>query len=62
MSTKQLHEEEEDDLTFEIIAQKFDKSLSQAAKEFNMCTSTLKRKCRHVNIMQWPFRKVKIYG
>lgn len=48
----------EDDLTFEVIAQQFHLPLRQAAEALGTSQSTLKRRCRKVNIKQWPFRKV----
>lgn len=53
--------EDENDLPFSKIAEKFNMSLKSAAKEFGISKSSLKRRCRKQNIKQWPFRKVKYY-
>lgn len=60
--TMQSNNEQEYGLTFKDLAAKFDISLKQAAKEFGMSVSMLKKKCRSLNVKQWPYRKVSTLG
>ena len=36
--------------------------ISEAAKEMNVGLTVLKRRCRQLNIMRWPHRKLKSYN
>ncbi|OIV98021.1 hypothetical protein TanjilG_24859 [Lupinus angustifolius] len=46
-------------LEFEEIKKHFGVPITQAAKEMNVGLTLLKRRCRELNIMRWPHRKLK---
>ncbi|XAR71618.1 hypothetical protein NMG60_11017981 [Bertholletia excelsa] len=47
------------DLEFEEIQKYFDVPITVAAKELNVGLTVLKKRCRELNIMRWPHRKIK---
>lgn len=53
-----MSNKEEPELSFREISKWFHLSLKDAAEKCNTSQSTLKRRCRKLNIKQWPFRKV----
>ncbi|CAL0305423.1 unnamed protein product [Lupinus luteus] len=46
-------------LEFEEIRKHFGVPITQAAKDMNVGLTLLKRRCRELNIMRWPHRKLK---
>ncbi|OIW19386.1 hypothetical protein TanjilG_16859 [Lupinus angustifolius] len=46
-------------LEFDEIKKHFGVPISEAAKEMNVGLTFLKRRCRELNIMRWPHRKLK---
>lgn len=46
-------------LEFEEIKKHFGVPITEAAKEMNVGLTLLKRRCRELNIMRWPHRKLK---
>ncbi|KAE9604023.1 putative transcription factor Nin-like family [Lupinus albus] len=46
-------------LEFDEIKKHFGVPISEAAKEMNVGLTLLKRRCRELNIMRWPHRKLK---
>ncbi|KAK7410725.1 hypothetical protein VNO78_01741 [Psophocarpus tetragonolobus] len=46
-------------LEFEEIKNHFDLPINEAAKQMNVGLTMLKRRCRELNIMRWPHRKIK---
>jgi len=46
-------------LEFEEIMKHFDVPINEAAKQMNVGLTMLKRRCRELNIMRWPHRKLK---
>ncbi|KAL9312863.1 hypothetical protein ACSQ67_018315 [Phaseolus vulgaris] len=46
-------------LEFEEIKKHFDVPINEAAKQMNVGLTMLKRRCRELNIMRWPHRKLK---
>ncbi|GKV25586.1 hypothetical protein SLEP1_g34999 [Rubroshorea leprosula] len=46
-------------LELEEIQKYFDVPICRAAKEMNVGLTLLKRRCRELNIMRWPHRKIK---
>ncbi|KAJ4780916.1 RWP-RK domain-containing protein [Rhynchospora pubera] len=46
-------------LTFDIVAQKFNIPIAKAAKEFGMSKGTLQLRCRELGFEKWPFPKLK---
>ncbi|KAK7350978.1 hypothetical protein VNO77_10083 [Canavalia gladiata] len=46
-------------LEFDEIKKHFDVPITEAAKEMNVGLTLLKRRCRELNIMRWPHRKLK---
>ncbi|CAL0319521.1 unnamed protein product [Lupinus luteus] len=46
-------------LEFEDIKKHFGVPITEAAKELNIGVTLLKRRCRELNIMRWPHRKLK---
>ena len=46
-------------LDFEEIKKHFGVPITEAAKEMNVGLTLLKRRCRELNIMRWPHRKLK---
>ncbi|KAE9608859.1 putative transcription factor Nin-like family [Lupinus albus] len=46
-------------LEFENIKKHFGVPITEAAKELNIGVTLLKRRCRELNIMRWPHRKLK---
>ncbi|KAM7267934.1 hypothetical protein ACFE04_010100 [Oxalis oulophora] len=48
-----------DQLGLEEIRRYFDMPIAQAAKEMNIGLTYLKRRCRELNVMRWPHRKIK---
>ncbi|XVE58351.1 hypothetical protein DITRI_Ditri04bG0163100 [Diplodiscus trichospermus] len=46
-------------LELEEIQKYFDYPISQAAEEMNVGLTVLKKRCRELNIMRWPHRKIK---
>lgn len=51
-------EKESNGLTYQDIAQHFDKTLKEATKQLKISESTLKKSCRKLGVKRWPFRKV----
>ncbi|KAM5557588.1 protein RKD3 [Rosa sericea] len=48
-----------DSLEFEEIKKYFDLPIAKAAKELKVGVTLLKRRCRELNIMRWPHRKIR---
>lgn len=46
-------------LELDEIQKYFDLPITQAAKKLNVGLTVLKRRCRELNIMRWPHRKIK---
>ncbi|CAJ1974412.1 unnamed protein product [Sphenostylis stenocarpa] len=46
-------------LEFEEIKKHFDVPINEAAKQMNVGLTMLKKRCRELNIMRWPHRKLK---
>ncbi|KAK7317113.1 hypothetical protein RJT34_01080 [Clitoria ternatea] len=46
-------------LDFDEIKKHFNVPITEAAKEMNVGLTLLKRRCRELNIMRWPHRKLK---
>ncbi|KAI3471226.1 hypothetical protein Pfo_027889 [Paulownia fortunei] len=46
-------------LQLEEIQKYFDLPITRAAKELNVGLTVLKKRCRELNIMRWPHRKIK---
>ncbi|CAA0830886.1 Protein RKD4 [Striga hermonthica] len=46
-------------LQLEEIQKYFDVPITRAAKELNVGLTVLKKRCRELNIMRWPHRKIK---
>ncbi|CAI9775074.1 unnamed protein product [Fraxinus pennsylvanica] len=46
-------------LELDEIQKYFDVPISKAAKELNVGLTVLKKRCRELNIMRWPHRKIK---
>ncbi|GFP93665.1 protein rkd4 [Phtheirospermum japonicum] len=46
-------------LQLEEIQKYFDVPITKAAKELNVGLTVLKKRCRELNIMRWPHRKIK---
>jgi len=46
-------------LEFEEIKKHFDVPINEAAKQMNVGLTMLKTRCRELNIMRWPHRKLK---
>ncbi|KAF8412102.1 hypothetical protein HHK36_000057 [Tetracentron sinense] len=46
-------------LDFDEIQRHFDVPITKAAKEMKVGLTALKKKCRELNIMRWPHRKIK---
>ncbi|KAJ1689972.1 hypothetical protein LUZ63_014127 [Rhynchospora breviuscula] len=46
-------------LTYNRVAEKFIMSISAAAKELDVSTTTLKFRCRELGIPDWPYLKMK---
>ena len=46
-------------LEFEEISKYFGVPINEAAKQMNVGVTMLKKRCRELNIMRWPRRKIK---
>lgn len=46
-------------LELDEIKKHFDVPITKAAKEMNVGLTVLKKRCRELNIMRWPHRKIK---
>ncbi|CAM8940039.1 unnamed protein product [Rhodiola kirilowii] len=46
-------------LELEEIQKYFDMPITDAAKKMNVGLTVLKKRCRELNIMRWPHRKIK---
>lgn len=47
-------------MDFEQVSAHFDKPIKVAAKDLGVCTTNLKKICRSLGIVRWPFRKVTL--
>eukprot|EP00743_Colponemidia_sp_Colp-15_P007647 GILK01008274.1.p1 GENE.GILK01008274.1~~GILK01008274.1.p1 ORF type:complete len:827 (-),score=133.07 GILK01008274.1:315-2795(-) len=47
------------ELTFNELAQYFHLSMNDASKELGVCVTVLKKVCRDLGVVRWPYRKVR---